>query len=502
MALTKVSFSMIQGAMANVLDYGADPTGATNSATAINAAIADKRFVYFPAGTYLVNSPIDLKSYPAAGLYGVAYQQVTIRAGAAMTGLIDLYDTTDTYEGISEYPIQNIKLDGNNLATYGIHVRYRHLVNVQNVYIDNCTTAVWAADAWICSYTNLRSHTNTNGIHLEGANHNTVFNNCHIFSSSGIPLYVGGTNRADGNSDITFNSLLIDDCDTTQIVVDLGINSNVVTFNSGYLGEFAGSTLGSAAFVKVITGKAIFNGSEIFCQNTAVAPKTNGGMALFWRANGEAIFQNCSIGLYSYAYLYHQSSTNVGGLTIQDSSVTNQVAYGSNLTSGLYNLFPVKDYAYKITPKHFGRDLTFTQFLPSGGSFSQTFPDTEAQKIQATATGGFASLSFPTNTMPFSANYFLVFLEYASNVSLLLRFTDTPLGTNIWDAQGFTSTSNIRSTFFGLLANPRTFTTTPPVLELNRQSGSAWTNGEYMHIWKFSIVPVDDISYSLLNFEY
>jgi len=40
MALTKVSYSMIQGAIFNVDDYGADPTGVANSTSAIQAAIA------------------------------------------------------------------------------------------------------------------------------------------------------------------------------------------------------------------------------------------------------------------------------------------------------------------------------------------------------------------------------------------------------------------------------------------------------------------------------
>lgn len=39
MSLTKATFSMINGAVYNVLDYGADPTGTNSSTTAIQAAI-------------------------------------------------------------------------------------------------------------------------------------------------------------------------------------------------------------------------------------------------------------------------------------------------------------------------------------------------------------------------------------------------------------------------------------------------------------------------------
>lgn len=61
MSLTKVTYSMIKGAPANVLDFGADPLGVSNSLVAINAALAVSRNIYFPAGTYLVSgTPISL----------------------------------------------------------------------------------------------------------------------------------------------------------------------------------------------------------------------------------------------------------------------------------------------------------------------------------------------------------------------------------------------------------------------------------------------------------
>jgi len=57
MSLTKVSYSLINGAVYNVLDFGADPTGVADSGAAFEAAIGaygDNRVIYVPAGTYLV----------------------------------------------------------------------------------------------------------------------------------------------------------------------------------------------------------------------------------------------------------------------------------------------------------------------------------------------------------------------------------------------------------------------------------------------------------------
>lgn len=60
MSLTKATFSMIEGAQANVNDYGADPTGVADSTAAAQAAwdavaAAGGGVVYFPTGTYRVN---------------------------------------------------------------------------------------------------------------------------------------------------------------------------------------------------------------------------------------------------------------------------------------------------------------------------------------------------------------------------------------------------------------------------------------------------------------
>jgi hypothetical protein len=52
MALTKVSYSMISGETANILDFGADPTGVASSTAALNAAIATNNAVFIPQGTF------------------------------------------------------------------------------------------------------------------------------------------------------------------------------------------------------------------------------------------------------------------------------------------------------------------------------------------------------------------------------------------------------------------------------------------------------------------
>jgi hypothetical protein len=64
MSLTKVSYSMINGAPVNVLDYGAKGDGTTDDTAAFTAALATGKSVYVPQGTYKV-APV---STPVGGI--------------------------------------------------------------------------------------------------------------------------------------------------------------------------------------------------------------------------------------------------------------------------------------------------------------------------------------------------------------------------------------------------------------------------------------------------
>lgn len=74
MALTKATYSMIQGAPVNVLDYGAVGNGIANDTAAVQAAVNTNKSIYFPKGVYLVDSIIVPASargavYTGAGFY-------------------------------------------------------------------------------------------------------------------------------------------------------------------------------------------------------------------------------------------------------------------------------------------------------------------------------------------------------------------------------------------------------------------------------------------------
>ena len=115
MSLTKASYSMVNGAPVNVVDFGADPTGVADSSAAIqaafdtittyavnnqtneNAARALAKRIYFPAGQYLISSPLTI------GKAGEIFYWCEIDMGGA--SLVSDFQTTGTDAVLTiEYP--------------------------------------------------------------------------------------------------------------------------------------------------------------------------------------------------------------------------------------------------------------------------------------------------------------------------------------------------------------------------------------------------------------
>ena len=140
----------------NVVSYGADPTGATDSTAAINAAIADgsrcglgcdsstvtPAIVYFPPGTYLVSKPI--QQYYYTQLIGDAINPPTLKASASFTGMAVI--DSDPYEdnGANWFTNQNnffrqvrnfvIDLTGMPATSgAGIHWQVAQATSLQNI---------------------------------------------------------------------------------------------------------------------------------------------------------------------------------------------------------------------------------------------------------------------------------------------------------------------------------------------------------------------------------
>lgn len=138
MALTKATYSMIQGAVYNVLDYGADPTGTNPSTTAIQNAIAaagDGGSVFFPAGTYKTTDTINGSNRT---LFGVGDASI-IRPTAAVTTCILLNNTTNSATGfMNPAVVRSLFIEGDDTSgATGIFIG--QTVTTANYLIDKVT---------------------------------------------------------------------------------------------------------------------------------------------------------------------------------------------------------------------------------------------------------------------------------------------------------------------------------------------------------------------------
>lgn len=131
MSLTKVTYSMIDGPVANVVDFGADPTGVTDSYPAVLAAYnSNAPIIQFPAGTFkmsqtlYINRGILINGSGAEDGSGNNGQS----AGVASTvlnyiGTGHCIDVVGSFtEGVSNVHLSNFMINGNVLADGGLYI--------------------------------------------------------------------------------------------------------------------------------------------------------------------------------------------------------------------------------------------------------------------------------------------------------------------------------------------------------------------------------------------
>lgn len=135
------------GIPVNAVDYGADPTGTSDSAAGINAAVeyvknnTGKGVVYLPAGTYIITSTINL----ADGVSLIGLENPTILRRfplGTMGGMLNngIQPGATGYNGNSNITISGITfdMDGNNTEfpmTAGVGITLAH---ARDILIDNC----------------------------------------------------------------------------------------------------------------------------------------------------------------------------------------------------------------------------------------------------------------------------------------------------------------------------------------------------------------------------
>lgn len=188
----------------NVLDYGAAPSPA-NTTAAFQAAITANpgKRIRVPRGLWLVDG-LDLR-----GWYGVLEGhswETEIRARVAVTNLIRIDDAADVI--FSPFQIRNIKLNGNNLATNVVNVRFRHSFKMSDVLIQTAVSGLVEKDTWLGRHDNVRIVDCDYGMDLIGSNHSSTFVSCTVTGCriKHVRIQKLGT-ALDGNDAITMVGL-------------------------------------------------------------------------------------------------------------------------------------------------------------------------------------------------------------------------------------------------------------------------------------------------------
>lgn len=154
MSLTKVSYSMIQGAVVNALDFGAD-TASANNATAFQAAIdslASGGVVYIPEGTYTLTAGVTVPSnvtVQGAGIATVVTSASNIdlfsstgTAGARKSNLairdIKLVKTAGTGDFVKLTYVDDSLLENVSMVGFGNSNAYMRLAGTRKCIVSNC----------------------------------------------------------------------------------------------------------------------------------------------------------------------------------------------------------------------------------------------------------------------------------------------------------------------------------------------------------------------------
>lgn len=255
MALTKVSHSMLSGSTVNVLDFGADSTGSSDSSTAFQNAINTGKRVYVPAGTYLVDDLTPLTSNGYLNMFGEK-------------GKSELKATTGTrsaYGIISTGVVSNdglLILDGLIFNNYQYCIHYFEAFTYDHeAYITNCTFKESSV-----------------GVGLRSDNlQKAVVTDCHFKNitdaevSGNGALMLGNVNTTDYDVgeyfvvDNTFDTVT----STAAECHAIWVSGNTATISRNRIKEVQGASAGDGAeaiYSKVrniyIDGNIIFNGGH------------------------------------------------------------------------------------------------------------------------------------------------------------------------------------------------------------------------------------------------
>ena len=196
MALTKVSYSMIEGALVNVLDHGAVGDGATDNYSAIVSALAKaatlQTTVDFPPGTYNISSASlganGLTIASGVGLMGQPNESKIVVTGTTPCNLFRSSNASNI--GLFGLVLRgNSQADssGNGLCLYAQQTAGA-TQNCENIVVDRCRVENFKGDYWL-RFESLNTTYPMQNVWVQNCTFNSESGNARDPSNIGVPSY-------------------------------------------------------------------------------------------------------------------------------------------------------------------------------------------------------------------------------------------------------------------------------------------------------------------------
>jgi hypothetical protein len=258
MSLTKVSYSMINGAPVNVLDYGASPSAssATNT-TAFQAAIDAGFPIYIPSGTYNVGG---LTLRDGSYLYGDGMEATKLVYTGTGT-FINAERATDAFITTSVI-LEKLSFDGTTKGSkVGFSLKFRHNYALRDCRFKNFSTLIRLDEPWLGTLENIEGTGCDIGFDLRENVNRVDIESCSItdFAQYAVKLVAGVTGF--GKIALVFNN-----CDF-EYGAGVCVYSNtpdLVAFNDCYIGEGCDSSV-----FEIVAGNMVVNGGLVYYGDVA-----------------------------------------------------------------------------------------------------------------------------------------------------------------------------------------------------------------------------------------
>ena len=343
MALTKVSYSMIQGAPINVLDLGALGNGVANDTVAIQAAVtaAEGGVCFFPEGTYLITATISLPSNIEIQLD----PQAIVQSATTSISLFSAISKTNIkiFGGKFKYTIA-----GATGLIGGIDLNTCTQCMVDGVEFEGMQySGVFLNESEYCAVTNcyvhdtLGTHPDTHDIGVyNNARYNTVsYNRCFGTGSVGVFVQGPSINKTPYRNKIIGN--LVNPKTAYGIMlyqVTPGNQQSIVQENHvyGILGSALSGASGNGIYVQSAGGCIVTeNILEDCCQSTTLATNNPACISLsFDIALGQALEpvvvsnNKISTNKYSGIAVSTARATVIGNIVHYSDSTNGQGIFG------------------------------------------------------------------------------------------------------------------------------------------------------------------------------